>query len=1244
MAKNSINLLVGSEFDAKGINKAKKELAQLESQITPMAAKFTALGTSMSSVGKKMTMGLTLPIVAIGAAATKMFMDFDSSMTKITSLVGISKDEVDKMRASVLQLSGQTAKSPQELADALFVVTSAGLRGTAAIDALTASAKASASGLGETADIARAVAGSVNAYGEANLSAAKATDIIVATARAGNFETSQFAAALGRVLPFAKQAGASLEEVGGAVALLTRTNGDAAQSVTQVSALMRAFVVPTEEAKKALGAAGLSASDMRDRISKDGLASALQFLDKTLGGNREQLGKLLGSSEAAGAAFQILDADSQTLSATFGDVADSVNINNEAFETTSESSAFKFAQAMTQIKTSLIDFGAIIAPLVNTVASGFGAMANAVGSLPGPVKTLVVGFGLLLAAIGPVLFVVGKTLMAFGTLAAAATTVSARFVTAFAAMKASLIPFTIQVKSAMIVAKTQLGALALGAKAAAAFVVTSLRSIGVALKGMLVSFGPIGLALIGLTVAFEVFSNRSQEATERLDEFKNAMSQIGDAATVAALELVIRDIQALNTVLSFTNARTGQQLLDELGMSVADVAVKTIGAEADFNALVDTLDAAGMSNSELKLSTDELVQSIMNSRSAFLQANGDLAAAAEATDETAVAAKLLGLDVSSLGDEMAGAAGDAAGLQTEVKKLSDIFTVMDANVAAIRAKDEFTKFIKGMDDALAENNRKLLGNSKAAMENRNAVLDAFDKGKQDAIAWGEANGATLAQVESRFKSNTETLRTELIKQGFKKKDIEKFFGSEFVDAAGVGVEARMKTSIGTLADRLGPVALREFKGVGSNMTSGLVAGISSGIPPMERKMSAAILAAKAAAQDTAEIKSPSKVFERIGNQLMAGLEKGIDEKSEAVAEKAKKAIDDAISAAQDSMQAFDDYRQSVSDSLIGLLSLGDAYENYTKRQQAVTTTLAELMQYQATVQGETTDEQKAKLAELQGAYQKAQGDAANGAQSIIDEFIDQGVRLAEFNSNMQKLLAAGLSRTAFDAIMSESGSRGADIAAALAQGNIAENARRVSQVYTSVQAMGAETAQQAASTFMATGVKLATDLLGELIKEFMPAGKKRKQLMAALKNLNDSIKFEPKFIDIVTRYSTENPPAASAPSGSFGGFTNDELTEAMAGYTGPIFPPGFEFDFSGIGGLPQFADGGIATKPTLGIFGEAGPEALVPLSRGGNSMLAGNTYNVTINTGIGDPRVIGEEVVNVISKFEKANGAVFARA
>lgn len=45
--------------------------------------------------------------------------------------------------------------------------------------------------------------------------------------------------------------------------------------------------------------------------------------------------------------------------------------------------------------------------------------------------------------------------------------------------------------------------------------------------------------------------------------------------------------------------------------------------------------------------------------------------------------------------------------------------------------------------------------------------------------------------------------------------------------------------------------------------------------------------------------------------------------------------------------------------------------------------------------------------------------------------------------------------------------------------------------------------------------------------------------------------------------------------------------------------------------VPKFAEGGIATKPTLGIFGEAGPEALIPLNRGGG-MFGGGSFPETI--------------------------------
>ena len=45
--------------------------------------------------------------------------------------------------------------------------------------------------------------------------------------------------------------------------------------------------------------------------------------------------------------------------------------------------------------------------------------------------------------------------------------------------------------------------------------------------------------------------------------------------------------------------------------------------------------------------------------------------------------------------------------------------------------------------------------------------------------------------------------------------------------------------------------------------------------------------------------------------------------------------------------------------------------------------------------------------------------------------------------------------------------------------------------------------------------------------------------------------------------------------------------------------------FSQLSGLPKFADGGIVSGPTRALIGEAGPEAVIPLSKL-NSIIGGN--------------------------------------
>jgi len=69
------------------------------------------------------------------------------------------------------------------------------------------------------------------------------------------------------------------------------------------------------------------------------------------------------------------------------------------------------------------------------------------------------------------------------------------------------------------------------------------------------------------------------------------------------------------------------------------------------------------------------------------------------------------------------------------------------------------------------------------------------------------------------------------------------------------------------------------------------------------------------------------------------------------------------------------------------------------------------------------------------------------------------------------------------------------------------------------------------------------------------------------------------------------------------------------------------------------ANGGIVTSPTLALIGEAGPEAVVPLSGPNAGAVGGASYQITIQTGVGDPGAIGQSVVEAITAYERRNGA-----
>jgi TP901 family phage tail tape measure protein len=388
------------------------------------------IGAGFTQVGRTLSIGLTLPLIAAAGAAVKFGSDFSREMTKIETLVGLSSSRVKELGTEVLALSKTVAVGPQELAKALFVITSAGQRGSEAMNILTQAAKASAIGLGDTAEIARAVTSAVNAYGVENLNAARATDILVATVREGNLEASELAGSLGRVLGIAAELGVGFDEVGGFIATFTRVGVSAEEAVTSLRSALQILAKgvsgPTEEA---LDKISFSVEQLRAVVAEKGLAAGFLELTNRLRDAGIQVAEVFPNLRALSGVLAVTGSQADIFASNTQKISDSLGIVNEGFERTTKEADFLFRQLKTDLGAILTELGIKLLPIIisdvipalQSFLNLIGDLATKFGNLSTPVQKSILAVAGLLAALGPVLLIIGPIISGMGSLVLAAT-------------------------------------------------------------------------------------------------------------------------------------------------------------------------------------------------------------------------------------------------------------------------------------------------------------------------------------------------------------------------------------------------------------------------------------------------------------------------------------------------------------------------------------------------------------------------------------------------------------------------------------------------------------------------------------------------------------------------------------------------------------------------------------------------------------------------------------------------------
>ena len=419
MAESNFPLKVNLIGNATSLNTA---LTGASARLRQFSAKAKALGSSL-------TTSLTLPLALIGGASVKMALDFDKSMTKIKTLVGVASDEVDAMGGAVKRLAVDTGVNANDAADALFFITSAGLRGADAMAVLESSAKASAIGLGEVKTVADAVTSAVNAYGQENLSAESATDILTAAVREGKLEADALAQSMGKVLPTASALGVEFHEVGAAMAAMSRTGTDAAMASTSLNTILSNILSPVKQAKDELAKIGITSDDLRKSLDEDGLIHVLTMLATEFEGNVEATNAVFGSMKSLRGVLDLTGKNVKTTEEIFARMQNTTGTLNGGFKILENTLSFKFKKSLEAVRTSFTELGKTLAitilPFIQKFAGFLTTLINKFNNLDTSTQNTILRLVAFTAALGPLILIISGLASAFSLLASPVVLVSA---------------------------------------------------------------------------------------------------------------------------------------------------------------------------------------------------------------------------------------------------------------------------------------------------------------------------------------------------------------------------------------------------------------------------------------------------------------------------------------------------------------------------------------------------------------------------------------------------------------------------------------------------------------------------------------------------------------------------------------------------------------------------------------------------------------------------------------------------
>lgn len=415
---------------AIGSSEARKISKELETT--------TKVGESLSKTGSLLTKGLTLPLIGAGAATTKMAVDFESSFTKVSTLLDDNVVDFGQYKEQLLDASSESKVAVDEFSEAVYQSISAGVDQTKAIGFTTEAIKLAKGGFTDGAKSVDVLTTAINGYNLKTEDATRISDLLITTQNLGKTTVDELASSMGAVIPVAASVNFDITELSASYAQLTKNGIATAESGTYLKAML-------SELGKSGTATDLALRELTGKgfadLKKEGTSTSeiLSMLTQYAAENDKTLKDMFGSVEAGSAALVLAKRDGQEYNDMLASMGNSVGATQKAFEKIDATPAEQLKGALNELRNEGVRLGAMFVPVIEKTADIVGDAADAFSNLSEEQQDNIIKWGIVLAATGPALKAVGsgvttftklssviggvsKGLKTFGTAQAAATT------------------------------------------------------------------------------------------------------------------------------------------------------------------------------------------------------------------------------------------------------------------------------------------------------------------------------------------------------------------------------------------------------------------------------------------------------------------------------------------------------------------------------------------------------------------------------------------------------------------------------------------------------------------------------------------------------------------------------------------------------------------------------------------------------------------------------------------------------